>query len=129
VSWERKWALFKISVEEGMVSIFSETGQVAHEDVIETLQFLVDNPSSYRNKRLIISDPSSDYQPSRDELREMANLMRSLLKDVFPRIALVVKRDLHYGLGRMAEVFSETEGGEFRVFRDDRKARDWLEDK
>ena len=118
--------MFPVVADNDIVFITSESGQVEHSEVIETLGFLADNHSSYQNKKLIIIDPSSDYSPSRDELQQFMNLIRFLLENAFPRIALVVSKDFHYGLGRMTEVFSEVENGQFRVFNDEQEARAWL---
>jgi hypothetical protein len=118
--------VFLIDIENEIVVIRSETGQVQHGDVVRTLTFLLENRTSYKNKKLMIIDPSSDYSPSQEELQEFMGLITSLLENLFSRIALVVPRDLHYGLGRMTEVGSEDAPGEFRVFRTQDEARDWL---
>jgi len=118
--------MFPVGIEKDIVTVTSETGQVEHVDVIETLTFLADNSCSYQNKKLIIKDPSSDYNPSPEELPQFMNLIKLLLEKVFSQIALVVSKQFHYGLGRMTEAFSETEKGQFRVFYDEQEAREWL---
>jgi len=118
--------MFPVKIENDIVVIISDSDQVRHEDVIETLSFLADNSTSYQNKKLIIIDPISNYNPSNEELKQFIELVISLLQNIFPQIALVVSKDFHYGLGRMTEVLTETERGQFRVFHDEQEARDWL---
>ncbi|MBT8370435.1 MAG: STAS/SEC14 domain-containing protein [Desulfobacterales bacterium] len=118
--------MFPVGIEKDIVIVTSKTGQVEHADVIETLTFLADDSSSYQNKKLLIIDPSSDYNPSREELQQFINLIKVLLEKAFTRIALVVSKEFHYGLGRMTEAFSESGKGQFRVFNDAQEAREWL---
>jgi hypothetical protein len=42
------------------------------------------------------------------------------------RIALLVERDIHYGLGRMASVYAEQHDLPFDVFRHSLDALQWL---
>ena len=118
--------MFPVQVENDIVIITSEAGQVNHVDVVETLSFIADNPSSYQNKKLLIIDPGSDYDPSREELQQFTGLIKLLLEKTFSRIALVVSKIVHYGLGRITAGFTELEKGQFSVFTDEQKARDWL---
>jgi len=118
--------MFPVKVENDVVVIVDENGQVEHEDVVETLIFLTDNSSSYQNKKLIILDSGSDYDPSREETLQFMNLISVLLENTFSRIALVVSKTFHFGLGRMTEAFSEPSTGQFRVFINEHKAREWL---
>lgn len=118
--------MFPVAIENDMAVITSENGQVRHLGVVQTLSSLADNPARYQNKKLLIIDPGSDYNPSKEELQQFSDFLSSLLVNVFPRIALVAPRILHYGLGKMVEVFSESEEGQFRVFRDEQEARAWL---
>ena len=118
--------MFPAEMENDIVIIASETGQVKHVDVVETLAFLADNSSSYQSKKLLIIDPGSDYSPSREELQQFIDLIKLLLEKVFSRIALVVLKIIHYGLGRITEGFTEVAKGQFCVFTDEQKALDWL---
>ena len=118
--------MFPMKVENDIVIITSETGQVKHVDVIDTLSFIADNSSSYQSKKLLIIDSGSEYDPSREELQQFIGLIKLLLEKTFSRIALVVSKIVHYGLGRIAESFTDLEKGHFSVFTDEQKARDWL---
>ena len=118
--------MFPVKVENDLVVIADENGQVKHEDVVETLIFLTDDSSSFQNKKLIIIDSGSDYNPSREESLQFMNLISVLLDNTFSRIALVVSKTFHFGLGRMTEAFSEPSAGQFRVFINEQKAREWV---
>ena len=118
--------VFPIELENDLVIIAEETGQVEHVDIVETLAFLADNSSSYPNKSLLIIDSGSDYNPSREELQQFIDLIKLLLETTFSRIALVVSKIVHYGLGRITEGFTGVEKGQFCVFKDEQEARDWL---
>ena len=118
--------MFPIETKDDMVIITSQDGEVHHNDVVETLSFLSEHPLPHKNGNLLIIDPGSGYNPSNNEYQQFTYLLGLLLENVFSRIALVVSREFHYGLGRMTEVISETEKGVFRVFKDEAKARDWF---
>ena len=118
--------MFPVKVENDLVIIYPESHQVEHADVVETLTFLADNASDYQNKKLLILDPGSDYNPSPEALQHFIYLIKLLLGNPFSQIALVVSKDLHYGLGRMTEGQTEIENGQFCVFKNEDDARDWL---
>jgi hypothetical protein len=79
-----------------------------------------------RAKQLLILDPGSGYNSSIDEVRQFAGLLRRVLGDIFTHVALVVSRELHYGLGRMTEVITGFRKEGFRVFRTKKEALMWL---
>lgn len=63
--------------------------------------------------------------PSTREIHRFANIARSdTLQSV--RIAIVVARDVHFGLTRMFEMLSDQPGVERRVFRNYDEAWIWL---
>ena len=118
--------MLSVDVENDIVIIVSKSGQVEHDDVVETLSSLADNSASYQGKKLLIIDPGSDYSPSRKELQQFIDLIKILLEKSFTQIALVVSKIIHYGLGRITAGFTEVENGQFCVFKDEQEARDWL---
>lgn len=77
-------------------------------------------------RTLLVLDQGSALKLSKDDTRRVAESLRSILRNQKLRIALVVVRQVHYGIGRMLEVTSGTGGRRFRVFMDERAARDWL---
>lgn len=120
--------MLSVDIQDDIVTINARNDEVTHANIVETLSFFVENPSAYRGKKLLIVDHGSHYDPSKVELQEFVSLVKSILGSVFPRIALVVPRAFHFGLGRMVEVFADTKEGEFRVFKDEQSARVWFFD-
>jgi hypothetical protein len=77
-------------------------------------------------RTLLVIDRGSALKFSKDDTRRIAEILRSILRNQRLRIALVVSKQLHYGIGRMLEVTSGTGGRRFRVFMEERAAHDWL---
>lgn len=78
--------------------------------------------------RVLITDEGSPFAPSIADIRTIVGLWRELWSDSGVRIALIVARELHYGLGRVFEAFAGASNISFRVFRPggEAAARDWL---
>ena len=77
---------------------------------------------------LLILDPGSLMNPTMEETRKISTLFTTLLESPFLRIALVVSKMVHFGIGRMTEVLADPVKGRFKVFRNEEQARDWLGD-
>ena len=117
---------FPITVKDSLVTVDTAALSVTHEEIVATMTHFIDLASRYRNKRLLILDPGSGYNPSINEVRQFAGLLRRVLGDIFTHVALVVSRELHYGLGRMTEVITGFGEEGFRVFRTKEEAVVWL---
>jgi hypothetical protein len=64
---------------------------------------------------------------SRDELYQAAELAEKSESKVDKRqVAIVVKRELDFGLARMFQVFSDRDGIDYQVFRSFDEALSWL---
>lgn len=62
---------------------------------------------------------------SNDDLRKIVEYGSA--RDREPgRVAILADTDLVYGLSRMYEVFRSSEGAEYRAFRDEEQALEWL---
>ena len=97
-------------------------------DGIEALTKILNNPSFSSATGLLILDPGSLMNPSMEETRKISNLFTSLLGSPFLRIALVVSKIVHFGIGRMTEALADPGKGRFKVFRSEKDAREWLSD-
>jgi hypothetical protein len=117
---------FPIRVEDNLVVVDTGEVDVDQAGVIQTLTKLRDEPEIHRGRHMMILDPGSRYHPSMEEIKQFITLIKSLLGGPFRRIALVVPRDLHFGLGRMTETLIRSETGKFSVFRSETEAREWL---
>lgn len=65
--------------------------------------------------------------PSAEAIRERAKLLAELSPRLGRRLALVVERDVDFGLGRMFGSFVDEAGLDVRVFRDAAEAEAWLQ--
>ena len=77
-------------------------------------------------RSFLIIDQHSAFDPSKEELAQIAELFLSLLAGQDLRIAVVVSKLVHYGIGRMVEALAGTQGDRFRVFMEEEEARAWL---
>ncbi len=76
--------------------------------------------------RILIVDHGSEFEPSREEVQKLARGWGAIFRDVPVRIALLVDKDIHYGLGRMASVYAGQHDLPFDVFRHSLDALQWL---
>ena len=118
--------MFPLHIDNNIINITSCTEDVTHSEVTETLEHLANNASSYQRKNLLIIDPGSDYNPSQSELYKLISLINLLLNEAFHKVALVVSKTSHYGIGRMIEGYSSGAKGQFSVFNNEQEARDWM---
>jgi hypothetical protein len=76
--------------------------------------------------QILIVDHGSEFEPSREEVQELARGWGAIFRDAPVRIALLVDKDIHYGLGRMVSVYAEQHDLPFDVFRHSLDALQWL---
>ena len=76
--------------------------------------------------QILIVDHGSEFEPSREEVQDLARGWGAIFRDVPVRIALLVDKDIHYGLGRMISVYAGQHDLPFDVFRHSLDAMLWL---
>jgi hypothetical protein len=76
--------------------------------------------------QILIVDHGSEFEPSREEARELASGWGAIFRDIPVRIALLIGKDIHYGLGRMISVYAGQHDLPFDVFRHSLDALQWL---
>jgi len=76
--------------------------------------------------QILIVDNGSEFEPSREEVQDLARGWGAIFRDVPVRIALLVEKDIHYGLGRMVSVYAGQHDLPFDVFRHSLDALQWL---
>jgi len=74
----------------------------------------------------LVIDHSTEFDASSYELQEMVNLFERYKKHFINRVAYVVSKDVHYGLGHMARVFFSLIEVDFVPFQNMGEAREWL---
>jgi len=76
--------------------------------------------------QILIVDHGSEFEPTREEVQELARGWGVIFRDTPTRIALLVDKDIHYGLGKMASVYAGQHDLPFDVFRHSLDALQWL---
>ena len=112
----------------GEMVVLTSSKEFSFVDGIESLNKIQGDSQYSSATRLLILDPGSLMNPNMEETRKISTLFTSLLESPFQRIALVVSKQVHFGIGRMTEAFSDPVKGRFKVFRAEKKAREWLAD-
>jgi hypothetical protein len=95
-------------------------------DVESALRDASSDPEIEAVAGLLIDDLGTTFSPSSQDLQRFAGLLEGLLAGKVPRVALIVRREIHYGFGRMVEVYCEAGSVKFRVFRSRPEAEAWL---
>lgn len=114
------------TIERELVTVLAE-GSIDVEDIRTTFSRIRSECEGTSRVRILIVDRGSDFDPTATEVREFVEVWSNLFRRTTVRIALLVERELHYGLGRMATVFAEENELPFGVFRDESEALGWLE--
>ncbi len=113
--------IYSIEIEDGISVIrFSQTPELS--DLKEIIDYLSKN--NIYERRLWDLNPHG-LKLSKDDLVDIAQYG----KINFPapsKLAIVALQDLSFGLSRLFEVYREEDQLKTMVFRDERKARDWL---
>lgn len=76
--------------------------------------------------QILIVDHGSEFEPSRKDVQELVHGWNAILRDIPVRIALLVEKDLQYGLGKMTAVCAEQHDLPFDVFHHSLDALQWL---
>jgi hypothetical protein len=83
-------------------------------------QFIVNRP-------LVFDLQYYSRSPSTGDLRSRVMYLKTLENKISGTIIVIVSSTLHYGLTRMFEVFAEQNGLKVEIFKEEDKARQWLE--
>lgn len=118
---------YTIRRESEMV-VLDCTKEFEYIDSIDVLTKLQKNSKYPSATNLLILDQGSLMNPTMEETRNLATIFTALLESPFLRIALVVSKMVHFGIGRMTEVLADPVKGRFKVFRSEQQAREWLTD-
>jgi hypothetical protein len=110
---------------EDELAIVEASGELELPEIEAEFAALVTLLPPSGNRRVLILDPGSRFDLPSHQLRQLTMQWREILGPA-ARIGVVVASDLHFGLGRMVEAFSEVTEIEVRVFRSQDQARVWL---
>ncbi len=110
----------------GSILEIKASGPYTIEDIRSQFGHILATIAPMGQLSLLVDARESEHSPSAQDLDGVAEFASSLLGKVNERIALLVSNDMRFGLGRMLEVFGESHGVSFKVFRDRLKAVEWL---
>jgi len=113
------------SIERELVTVIAE-GSFSVDQVYRAFSDIRSEFDGTEPLQILIVDHGSDFEPSLEEVQELARGWSEIFRNVPVRIALLVERDLHYGLGRMTAVYAEQHDLPFDVFRHSLDALQWL---
>jgi len=113
------------SIEKEFTTVIAE-GSFSVGQVLETFSKIRSEFDGSRPLQILIVDHGSEFEPSREEVQELAKGWSAIFRDIPVRIALLVDKDIHYGLGRMASVYAEQHDLPLDVFRHSLDAMQWL---
>ena len=107
------------------IAVLTNSGSFSSHDVEKTLLALTKDQDYRSGMRILFIDRGSEYNPPKHEPEEAARILSSLVPKISDRIAIVVKKDVHFGIARMIQVHCEAYEVTFEVFRKEQAARIW----
>lgn len=117
-----KW----IGPDASGITSLSVSGPFHLSDLRATLGEIYADRAPGRPRRFLWDLRRAELDWSSEELREFSEWVRENRQPGEGKTAVVVSRDLHFGLARMYEVFSSDLPVEFVVFRDLGAATAWV---
>jgi hypothetical protein len=116
---------FEITYADG-VAVLRCTKDFTYEDAVRALGEVVAAPWRGEMRSLLVLDDGSAFSPTRDGVKVVGGLMDAILEGEGVRIAVVVAKVVHYGIGRMIEARTDRGSRRMRVFLSEEAARNWL---
>jgi hypothetical protein len=110
------------------ITVVTNSGSFSNRDVEKTLLALTNDKDFRSGMRILFIDRGSDYNPPKHGPREAAFILSLLFPKISNRIAIVVKKGVHFGIARMIQAYCESYGVTFEVFREEQAARIWLDE-
>jgi hypothetical protein len=108
------------------IAVLTNSGSFSYRDVEKTLLALTKDQDYRSGMRILFIDRGSEYNPPKHEPEETARMLSSLVPKFSNRIAIVVKKNIHFGIARMIQAHCEAHEVTFEVFREEQAARIWL---
>ena len=109
---------------DSSVGVFSSEGDVEFEEGSRVLANGLDQLVDEGLHRVVFDIRRSNETRSPDEVRAIADIVKSRI--AVGRMAVVASDDLYFGLGRMFQAFTASDGLEVGVFRDYDEAIQWM---
>lgn len=119
--------MIKIDHEKS-IAIIEIHGTAEMPDIQRAIKALLENPDHLDGMDEIWDFREASLESfTRKDLQDLALFISKHLDKLAKRTALVVKNDLEFGIGRMWDVYAESDAPQERkLFRDIEEAFDWL---
>jgi len=111
---------------EGRTAVVRCWREFAFDDAIGVFRDILAAEWRSEMRDVLVLDEGSAFSPTREGIRELTGLMDEAVSKEGARIAIVVSRIVHYGIGRIIEA-RYPHAGMVRVFLREEAARQWLE--
>ncbi len=119
---------YTISEKRHLVTamVYEPTGLSVSELCRAIIAEVTADPKFYPDYRLLADFRRMDFQPSSDEVKDIAFLLGQNKEFFKDKVAVVVSGTLAYGLARMTSIYAELEGFSIMVFDDFEEATGWM---
>jgi hypothetical protein len=101
-------------------------GDLDGEQIREAYRMVLTDPAFASGYQILVDDRATTFDPSMEEAQGLAEFFASLAGSV-PQLAVVVRKEVHFGIGRMVEVLCENRGIRLRTLRALDEAEAWLD--
>lgn len=117
--------MYSYEIENDRVVMTFE-GDLDGQQIREAYREVMKDPAFGPGCQILVDDRATTFDPTMEEAQRLAEFFASMAGSV-PHLAVVVRKEVHYGIGRMVEVFCENKGISLRIFRDLDEAKTWLD--
>lgn len=118
-------AQYDLQVEDGLIRIEWNSAPSA-DDLNETLPVAFADPRFKPKASLLYVDHGTRFDLDDAGVRRCLEGLEQHAENLTGRVAVVVKKSLHYGIARIMGSYGELRGIEVRPFHDEQDARRWL---
>ena len=117
--------MYTYEIQDARTSITFQ-GDVDNPEIQQAYEEVTSHPSFRVGSQVLVDDLESNFNPSSEEAQELVAIFSSFSNRI-AQFAVVVHKEVHFGLGRMIEVYCESQGVDLRIFRDVGEAKTWLD--
>ena len=101
-------------------------GELDNAQIRQAYEEVTSDPAYQPGSQVLVDDLESNFNPSMQDAQDLVGIFASFT-DRISQFAIVVRKDVHFGLGRMVEVYCESQGVNLRIFREVEDAAEWLD--
>ncbi len=116
--------MYEITYDNGLATL-NVSAEAATAECVQALNEITAAPWHSEMQCVLILDEGSAFSPTREELGKIKTLLDDVLCGPDVKMAIVVARVVHFGIGRVIEARVDA-AGRVRVFMNEQAAREWL---